>query len=75
MKKFLTMSPQDIWAWHKETFRKSKLSFIVIPIVYLFVFGMTYVLVDDVLATVTIYKDYRGPIAKTIDGQVEKNRY
>ena len=33
---------------------------------------MTYVLVDDVLATVTIYKDYRGPIAKTIDGQVEK---
>lgn len=71
-KKFLTMSPQDIWAWHKETFRKSKLSFIVIPIVYLFVFGMTYVLVDDVLATVTIYKDYRGPIAKTIDGQVEK---
>ena len=71
-KKFLTMSPQDIWAWHKETFRKSKLSFIVIPIVYLFVFGMTYVLVDDVLATVTIYKDYRGPIAKTIDGQVEQ---
>ena len=56
-KKFLTMSPQDIWAWHKETFRKTKLSFIVIPIVYLFVFGMTYVLVDDVLATVTIYKD------------------
>ena len=71
-KKFLTMSPQDIWAWHKETFCKSKLSFIVIPIVYLFVFGMTYVLVDDVLATITIYKDYRGPIAKTIDGQVEK---
>ena len=71
-KKFLTMSPQDIWAWHKETFRKTKLSFIVIPIVYLFVFGMTYVLVDDVLATVTIYKDYRGPIAKTIDGQVEQ---
>ena len=33
---------------------------------------MTYVLVDDVLATVTIYKDYRGPIAKTIDGQVDK---
>ena len=33
---------------------------------------MTYVLVDDVLATVTIYKDYRGPIAKTIDGQVKK---
>ncbi len=33
---------------------------------------MTYVLVDDVLATVTIYKDYRGPIAKTIDGQVEQ---
>ena len=71
-KKFLTMSPQDIWAWHKETFRKSKLSFIVIPIVYLFVFGMTYVLVEDVLTTFTIYKDYRGPIAKTIDGQVEQ---
>ena len=71
-KKFLTMSPQDIWAWHKETFRKSKLSFIVIPIVYLFVFGMTYVLIEDVLATVTIYKDYRGPIAKTIDGKVEQ---
>ena len=72
LKKFKKMSPQDIWAWHKETFRKSKLSFIVVPIVYLFVFGMTYVLVEDVLATVTIYKDYRGPIAKTIDGQVEK---
>ena len=66
------MSPRDIWAWHKETFRKSKLSFIVIPIVYLFVFGMTYVLVEDVLATVTIYKDYGGPIAKTIDGKVEQ---
>ena len=33
---------------------------------------MTYVLVDDVLATVTIYKDYRGPIAKTIYSQVDK---
>ena len=33
---------------------------------------MTYVLGGNVLATVTIYKDYRGPIAKTIDGQVEK---
>ena len=71
-KKFLTMSPQDIWTWHKETFCKSKLSFIAIPIVYLFVFGMTYVLVEDVLTTFTIYKDYRGPIAKTIDGQVEQ---
>ena len=71
-KKFLTMSPQDIWAWHKETFCKSKLSFIAIPIVYLFVFGMTYVLVEDVLTTFTIYKDYRGPIAKTIDGKVEQ---
>ena len=72
VKKFLIMSPQDIWAWHKETFRKSKLSFIVIPIVYLFIFGMTYVLVEDVLATVTIYKDYGGPIAKSIDGKVEQ---
>ena len=71
-KKFLTMSPQDIWTWHKETFCKSKLSFIAIPIVYLFVFGMTYVLVEDVLTTFTIYKDYRGPIAKTIDGKVEQ---
>ena len=25
-KNFLTMSPRDIWAWHKETFRKTKLS-------------------------------------------------
>ena len=33
---------------------------------------MTYVLVEDVLATVTIYKDYGGPIAKTIDGKVEQ---
>lgn len=72
VKKIKIMSVKDIWDWHKETFRKSKLSFIVIPIVYLFVFGMTYVLVEDVLATVTIYKDYRGPIAKTIDGQVEQ---
>lgn len=70
--KFLIMSPQDIWAWHKETFRKSKLSFIVIPIVYLFIFGMTYVLVEDVLATVTIYKAYGGPISKSIDGKVEQ---
>ena len=54
VKKFLVMSPQDIWAWHKEKFCQSKLSFIVIPIVYLFIFGMTYVLVEDVLATVTI---------------------
>ena len=45
---------------------------LVLPIVYLFVFGMTYVLVEDVLATVTIYKDYGGPIAKTIDGKVEQ---
>lgn len=66
------MTPQDIWNWHKETFRKSKLSLIVLPIVYLFVLGMTYLFVEDVLATVTIYKDYRGPIAKTIDGQVGK---
>ena len=72
VKKFLIMSPQDIWAWHKETFRKSKLSLLVLPIVYLFVFGMTYVLVEDVLATVTIYKDYGGPIAKSIDGKVEQ---
>ena len=72
VKKFLIMSPQDIWAWHKEKFCQSKLSFIVIPIVYLFIFGMTYVLVEDVLATVTIYKDYGGPIAKTIDGKVEQ---
>ena len=72
VKKFLIMSPQDIWAWHKETFRKSKLSFIVIPIVYLFIFGMTYVLVEDVLATVTIYKAYGGPISKSIDGKVEQ---
>lgn len=72
VKKIKIMSPQDIWAWHKQTFRKSKLSFIVIPIVYLFIFGMTYVLVEDVLATVTIYKDYGGPIAKTIDGKVEQ---
>ena len=70
--KFLIMSPQDIWPWHKETFRKSKLSFIVIPIVYLFIFGMTYVLVEDVLATVTIYKAYGGPISKSIDGKVEQ---
>ena len=61
-----------VWAWHKEKFCQSKLSFIVIPIVYLFIFGMTYVLVEDVLATVTIYKDYGGPIAKTIDGKVEQ---
>ena len=33
---------------------------------------MTYVLVEDVLATVTIYKDYGGPIAKTIDGKVKQ---
>ncbi len=33
---------------------------------------MTYVLVGDVLATVTIYKDYGGPIAKTIDAKVEQ---
>ena len=33
---------------------------------------MTYVLVEDVLTTFTIYKDYRGPIAKTIDGKVEQ---
>ena len=72
VKKFLVMSPQDIWAWHKEKFCQSKLSFIVIPIVYLFIFGMTYVLVEDVLATVTIYKDYGGPIAKTNDGKVEQ---
>ena len=72
VKKFLIMSPQDIWAWQKEKFCQSKLSFIVIPIVYLFIFGMTYILVEDVLATVTIYKDYGGPIAKTIDGKVEQ---
>ena len=72
IKRFLSMTPQDIWNWHKETFRKSKLSLIVLPIVYLFVLGMTYLFVEDVLATVTIYKDYRGPIAKTIDGQVGK---
>ena len=72
VEKFLGMSPQYIWAKHKETFRKSKLSLLVLPIVYLFVFGMTYVLGGGFLATVTIYKDYRGPIAKTIDGQVEK---
>lgn len=72
IKQFTKMSPQDIWNWHKETFRKSKLSLIVLPIVYLFVLGMTYVFVEDVLTTVTIYKDYRGPIAKTIDGQVGK---
>lgn len=72
IKQFTKMSPQDIWKWHKETFRKSKLSLIVLPIVYLFVLGMTYVFVEDVLATVTIYKDYKGPIAKTIDGQVGK---
>ena len=72
IKRFLTMTPQDIWNWHKDTFRKSKLSLIVLPIVYLFVLGMTYVFVEDVLTTVTIYKDYRGPIAKTIDGQVGK---
>lgn len=72
IKRFLSMTPQDIWNWHKETFRKSKLSLIVLPIVYLFIFGMTYLFVEDVLVTVTIYKDYRGPIAKTVDGQVEK---
>ncbi len=72
IKRFLTLTPQDLWNWHKETFRKSKLSLIVLPIVYLFVLGMTYLFVEDVLATVTIYKDYRGPIAKTIDGQVGK---
>ena len=33
---------------------------------------MTYVLVEDVLTTFTIYKDYRGPIAKTVDGKVEQ---
>ena len=72
VKKFLGMSPQDIWARHKETFRKSKLSLLVLPIVYLFVFGMTYVLGGGFLATVTIYKDYGGPIAKSIDGKVEQ---
>ena len=72
VKKFLIMSPQDIWAWHKEAFRKSKLSLLVLPIVYLFVFGMTYVLGGGFLATVTIYKDYGGPIAKSIDGKVEQ---
>ena len=72
VKKFLGMSPQDIWAKHKETFRKSKLSLLVLPIVYLFVFGMTYVLGGGFLATVTIYKDYGGPIAKSIDGKVEQ---
>lgn len=72
VEKFLGMSPQDIWAKHKETFRKSKLSLLVLPIVYLFVFGMTYVLGGGFLATVTIYKDYGGPIAKSIDGKVEQ---
>ncbi|WP_314675874.1 hypothetical protein [uncultured Streptococcus sp.] len=72
IKQFTKMSPQDIWEWHKETFRKSKLSLIVLPIVYLFVFGMSWILVEDALATVTIYKDYRGPVSKTIDGQVGK---
>ena len=72
VKKFLGMSPQNIWARHKETFRKSKLSLLVLPIVYLFVFGMTYVLGGGFLATVTIYKDYGGPIAKSIDGKVEQ---
>ncbi|MFQ9889499.1 MAG: hypothetical protein ACLRWM_03135 [Streptococcus sp.] len=71
VKKFLIMSPQDIWAWHKETFRKSKLSFIVIPIVYL-CFRNDLCFGWDVWLTVTIYKDYRGPIAKTIDGKVEQ---
>lgn len=66
------MTPRDIWKWHKETFRKSKLSLIVLPIVYLFVFGMSWILVEDALATITIYKDYRGPVSKTIDGQVGK---
>ena len=33
---------------------------------------MTYVLVDDVLATVTVYKDYRELKTKTIDSQVDK---
>ena len=72
VKQFLIMSPQDIWAWQKEKFCQSKLSFIVIPIVYLFIFGMTYVLGGGFLATVTIYKDYGGPIAKSIDGKVEQ---
>lgn len=72
VKKIKIMSVKDIWDWHKEKFCQSKLSFIVIPIVYLFIFGMTYVLVEDVLATVTIYKDYGGPIAKTNDGKVEQ---
>ena len=62
--------PQYICNWHKETFRKSKLSLLVLPIVYLFVFGMTYVLGGNVLATVTVYKDYRG--LKTIYSQVDK---
>ena len=43
---------------------------LVLPIVYLFVFGMTYVLGGNVLATVTVYKDYRG--LKTIYSQVDK---
>ncbi len=69
----MTKSPQDIWAWHKESFRKSKLSFIRHPNSLFVRFrNDAYVSVEDVLATVTIYKDYRGPIAKTIDGQVEK---
>ena len=33
---------------------------------------MTYVLGGNVLATVTIYKDYGEPIAKSIDGKVEQ---
>ena len=72
VKQFLIMSPQDIWAWQKEKFCQSKLSFIVIPIVYLFIFGMTYVLGGGFLATVTMYKYYGGPIAKSIDGKVEQ---
>lgn len=72
IKRFLTLTPQDIWEWHKETFRKSKLSLIVLPIVYLFIFGMSWSLVENVLSTYTIYKDYGGPVSKTIDGQVGK---
>ena len=70
IKRFLTMYLSIYVIGIKKRLRKSKLSLLVLPIVYLFVFGMTYVLGGNVLATVTVYKDYRG--LKTIYSQVDK---
>lgn len=72
VKKIKIMSVKDIWDWHKETFRKSKLSLLGLSIVYLYVGVIAWFLVGNIFDTFTIYKDYRGPVSNTIDGQVEE---